>query len=106
MPGLRPADSRVLRAAVLSGPARPGAEVDAVRFREDDPRDMDRARTAVAAWRDENPAGTAEQLLAALGGQFRPDYGPVLRAVLFLADRHRARDITGATGNAVQGRWR
>jgi len=77
-----------------------------VRFREDSPRDLDRARTTVAAWRDQNPAGTAEQLLAELGGQFHPDYGPVLRAVLFLADRHRARDITGATGKAVPGRWR
>ncbi len=64
-------------------------------FREDSPGDLDRARAAVAAWRDQNPAGTAEQLLADLGGQFRPDYGPVLRAVLFLADRHRARGITG-----------
>jgi len=49
----------------------------------------------VAAWRDQNPAGTAGQLVAALGGQFRPDYGPVLRAVLFAADRHQARGITG-----------
>ena len=28
-------------------------------FREDSPRDLDRARTAVAAWRDQNPAGTS-----------------------------------------------
>ncbi|MGO9192426.1 MAG: hypothetical protein ACLP8X_28750 [Streptosporangiaceae bacterium] len=75
-----------------------------MRFREDSPRNLDRARTTVAAWRDQNPAGTAEQLLAELGGQFRPDYSPVLRAVRFLADRHRARDITGAPGNAVPGR--
>jgi len=75
-----------------------------VSFREDSPGDLDRARAAVAAWRDQNPAGTAEQLLADLGGQFHPDYGPVLRAVLFLADRHRARDITGATRNAAPGR--
>ena len=77
-----------------------------MRFREDNPRELARARAAVAAWRDQNPAGTGEQLVAAHRRQFRPDYGPVLRAVLFLADRHRARDITGATGNAVQGRWR
>ena len=82
-------------AAVLSGPERPGAEGNAVRFREDNPRDLDRARAAVAAWRARNPAGTAAQLTADLGGQFHPDYGPVLRAVLFAADRHRARDITG-----------
>jgi len=73
-------------------------------FREDNPEDLDRARTAVAAWREQNPAGTAEQLLADLGGHFRQDCGPVLRAVLFLADRHRARDITGATGDADPGR--
>jgi hypothetical protein len=61
----------------------------------------------VAAWRDQNPAGTAEQLVAALGGQFHRDYGPVLRAVLFAADRHRAREVTGiTTGNAVPGRGR
>jgi len=77
-----------------------------VRFREDSPEELDRARAAVAAWRDRHPEGTAEQLLAALGAQFQPGYGPVLRAVLFLADRHRAREITGATGTAVQGRWR
>ena len=45
----------------------------------------------MAAWRDQNPAGAAEQFVAALGGQFHRDYGPVLRAVLFAADRHRAR---------------
>jgi len=66
-----------------------------VRFREDNPRELARARASVAAWRDQNPAGTAEQLIAELGGQFHPDYGPVLRAVLFAADRHRAKITTG-----------
>jgi hypothetical protein len=66
-----------------------------VRFRENNPADLDRARAAVAAWREQNPAGTAGQLTAALGGQFHRDYGPVLRAVLFAADRHRARAVTG-----------
>jgi hypothetical protein len=69
----------------------------AVRFREDKLADLDRARSAVAAWRDRNPAGTAEELIAALGGQFHRDYGVVLRAVLFAADRHRARQVTGIT---------
>jgi len=73
-----------------------------VRFREDSPRELARARAAVAAWRDQNPAANVEQLTAALGGQFHPDYGPVLRAVLFAVDRHRARNITGViTGPAV-----
>ncbi len=76
-----------------------------MRFREDNPADLDRARAAVAAWREQNPAGTDEQLIAALGRQFHPDYGPVLRAVLFAADRHQARQITGVlTGTAQAAR--
>ncbi len=67
-----------------------------MRFREDKPGDLDRARAAVAAWREQNPAGTEEQLLAELGSQFHRDYAPVLRAVLFVTDRHRARAITSA----------
>jgi hypothetical protein len=74
-----------------------------VRFREDNPEDLDRARAAVAAWREQNPEGTAEQLVAAVGADFHRDYGPVLRAVLFAADRHRARAITGITGAAGAG---
>jgi hypothetical protein len=58
-----------------------------MRFREDHPADLDRARTAVAQWREQNPAGTEDQLLAALGPQFHRDYAPVLRAVLFTHDR-------------------
>jgi hypothetical protein len=47
------------------------------------------------------PEGTAEQLVAALGDEFHRDYGPVLRAVLFAVDRHRARQVTGiGVGNA------
>jgi hypothetical protein len=66
-----------------------------VRFREDNPRDLDRARAAVAAWRRQNPGGTTEQLVAEIGHLFRPDGGVVLRALLFAADRHNARGITG-----------
>ena len=68
-----------------------------MRFREDNPADLDRARAAVAAWRDQNPVGTAEQLVAALGHQFHRDYGVVLRGVLVAVDRHRAREVTGIT---------
>ncbi len=68
-----------------------------MRFRENNPGDLVRARAAVAAWRDEHPAGTGEELIAALGHQFNPDYGPVLRAVLFAVDRRRAREVTGVT---------
>jgi hypothetical protein len=66
-----------------------------VRYREDTPRELARARAAVAAWRDRNPAGTGEELLAAIGHQFQHDYGVVLRAVLFAVERHRARRVTG-----------
>jgi len=75
-----------------------------VRFREDNPEDLERARGGVAAWRDQNPEGTADQLVAALGAGFHRDYGPVLRALLFAADRHRARAVTGIPGTAGAGR--
>ena len=67
----------------------------AVRFRDDTPADLVRARTAITTWRDQNPAGTSDELVAAVSGQFHPDYGVVLRAVLFAVDRHRAREVTG-----------
>lgn len=69
----------------------------AVRFQEDKPAELARARTAVAGWRDQNPAGTAEDLIAAIGHQLHPDYHVVLRAMLFAVDRHRARIVTGVT---------
>ena len=76
-----------------------------MRYREDNPADLNRARAAVTAWRDRNPAGTEQDLIAAIGGQFHRDYGVVLRAVLFAADRHRAREVTGiTTGNARAAR--
>ena len=68
-----------------------------MRFREDNSAELTRARAVVKAWRDQNPAGTAEQLIAAVGGQFHRDYCIVLRAVLFAVDRHRAREVTGVT---------
>jgi hypothetical protein len=78
-----------------------------VRFRDNDPADLVRARTAVTAWRDQNPAGTGDELVAAVGRQFHRDYGVVLRAVLFAVDRHRAREVTGiATGQLPASRGR
>jgi hypothetical protein len=65
-----------------------------MRYREDNPADLARARAAVAAWRDQNPPGTSEELVAAVGRQLRRDYAVVLRAVLFAVDRHRAREVT------------
>lgn len=66
-----------------------------MRYREDTPGELIRARAAVAAWRDRNPAGTGEDLLATIGHEFHRDYDVVLRAVLFALDRHCARQITG-----------
>jgi len=66
-----------------------------MRFLEDGPADLDRARAAVAAWRELNPLGSADQLVIDLAGRFRPECGPVLRALLLAADRHRARVTTG-----------
>jgi len=66
-----------------------------VRFREDGPADLDRARTAVMAWRDQNPAGTGEDQIPPSAGSSARITGMVLRAVLFAVDRHRAREITG-----------
>jgi hypothetical protein len=73
-----------------------------VRFREDSPEDLARARTAIADWRDRNPAGTAEELVATIGHQFHQDYAVVLRAVLFAVDRHRARQVTGIAAEEPQ----
>ena len=63
----------------------------------------ERVRTAVASWRDQNPAGNAEELIAAIGRRFHRDYDVVLRAVLFAVERHRARQVTGV---ALPGQMR
>jgi hypothetical protein len=45
----------------------------------------------VRKWRAEHPQGTAGEL----GGQFHPDYEPVLRGVLAALELHGDRIITG-----------
>jgi len=65
-------------------------EATPLRYRQDSPEELARARAAVTQWRDQNPEGTPAELVTALSGQFHPDYGPVLRAMLFAADRRRA----------------
>jgi hypothetical protein len=75
-----------------------------LRFRENNPEELARARAEVAAWRTQHCAGTSEELVAAIGHRFHRDYGPVLRAVLFAVDRHNARQITGVAGSAGSGR--
>jgi hypothetical protein len=82
--------------------ARGGLRRDLVRFQEDRPADLDRARCAVVTWRKRHPPGSMNQLVADLGGQFSPDYGVVLRAVLFAVDRHQAREITRITAGTIR----
>jgi hypothetical protein len=65
-----------------------------MRFRDDDPAELARARVTVAGRRDQNPAGNAEELIAAIGYRFHRDDDVVLRAMLFAVDRHRARQIS------------
>ena len=65
-----------------------------MRFREDNPEDLVRPRVEVVAWRAQHPGGTGEELVAAVGHRFHRDYAPVLHAVLFAFERHRAHKIT------------
>jgi hypothetical protein len=58
-----------------------------VRFREDEPEEQRRARDAAAAWREQHPDGTEDELIDAVGPEFHPDYGPVLRGALYAIDR-------------------
>lgn len=67
-----------------------------MRFRDDNnPGELDRARAAVRRWRAEHPEGTATQLVDQVGARFHPDWAPVLRAMLFVVDRHTARVVSG-----------
>lgn len=73
-----------------------------MRFREDKPADLKRARTAVKQRREQNPAGTEDQLTATLGSQFPPGYGPVLRGpVRARPGRHRPQNLTPAGGSVT-----
>ena len=75
-----------------------------VRFREGTADELARARAAVGAWREANPLGSYEQAVAALGHEFHRDYRPVLRAVLYVIDKHRAHQVTGIITGAAGGR--
>jgi hypothetical protein len=66
-----------------------------VRFSEDNPEDLDRARAAVAVWREKYPDKTADRLVAELGPEFHPEYEPVLRGMLFRYDEDHAETIPG-----------
>jgi hypothetical protein len=73
-----------------------------MRFRDEKLTDLDRARAEVGGWRDANPEGTREEMLAALGPEFDPDYAVVLRGVLGAVDRDRARRVTGITAGRTE----
>jgi len=76
-----------------------------VRFRDERPGDLSKARASVAEWRAGHPEGTPEQLLADVGHQFHTDWAPVLRAMLYVADKHAARVVAGiVTGTAEAAR--
>jgi hypothetical protein len=73
-----------------------------MRFLDEKPGDLDRARAAVTAWRQHNPSGTAAQLIAAVGPAFHPEWAVVRRGVLFAVDRHQARNVTGVINGPVE----
>jgi hypothetical protein len=68
---------------------------DAVRFSEEKPADLERARAEVRAWREQHPRGTQDELVKALGSRFPKDYAVVLRAMLFRLELDDERKITG-----------
>jgi hypothetical protein len=78
-----------------SGARDTGAEVPqdaaarkgrAKRYIDDNLPPLPRGRAAVGAWRRDNPGGLDEQLVEELGPYFAPDWGPVLRGMLFRYD--------------------
>ena len=78
-----------------------------MRYREGNPADLDRARVAVAEWREAHPDGTSEQLVADIGPQFHRGYAVVLRGVFFAAaDRARGQRPAGDTDDCVERRAR
>ncbi len=76
-----------------------------MRYREDNPVDLDRARVAVAEWREAHPNSTADQLVADIGPQFHRGYAVVLRGVFFAA-ADRARGQRPADDDCVERRAR
>jgi hypothetical protein len=75
-----------------------------VRYRDDKPEYLVRARAVVAAWRGQHQQGTYEQMVADLGPDFPEGYAPVLRSVLFVIERHEAKIVTGVTITAGSAR--
>jgi len=74
-----------------------------VRFCDDTPQLLARARATVAAWREQYPQGTYDALIDDLGPGFPRDYEPVLRSVLSALERHGANVLYGVAGVAGGG---
>jgi hypothetical protein len=72
-----------------------------MRFREGSSEDLARARSMVRTWRDEHPQDTSAQLVADLGGQFKPGYGPVLGGVLAALELHGGEIVTASRSPAA-----
>ncbi|HET9974200.1 MAG TPA: hypothetical protein VFQ68_38615 [Streptosporangiaceae bacterium] len=75
------------------------------RWRDENPEELDRLRTTVREWREANPDGHPDEMVAALAGQFRADWEPVLRATLFRTDLRDAHVTTGITIIAGEDRF-
>ena len=60
-----------------------------MRFSEDTPAVQRRAREQVAAWRQQHPEGTPEEMLTELADGFPKGYGVFLRSALYLVDNPR-----------------
>jgi hypothetical protein len=60
-----------------------------MRFREDTPEELNRARKAVAEWRAAHLDGTAAEMITAIGDQFHPHYAVALRGILYRVDEER-----------------
>jgi len=67
------------------------------RWRDENPEELEKLRTAVRRWREANPGGHPDEMVAALGKIFRAGYEPVLRGVLFRIDLRDAHVTTGVT---------
>lgn len=75
-----------------------------MRYRDWKSSELDRARTAVARWREANPQGNADGLIGDIAAQFHPDYAVVLRGILCAVDRNWGRQLAGiVTGQASVG---
>jgi hypothetical protein len=74
------------------------------KWRDENPEELDRLRTAVREWREANPDGSPDEMVTALAGKFRVDYEPVLRAYLFRLDLRDAHVTTGISIIAGEGR--